>query len=220
MAGDDLTPSEAAILVVLMVEAREVLNTELRERYGLDVRKPSRDKLARLHYVSNRKSGRTTALQLDDKGWVRMQSDFDFKARGATALGAALTALHTHLRDRIVERSGAANLTELFARTEMRAPAGLSPRTDMRAPAGLGPRVLAAVRALAEKPGDWVGLRRLRPFFADVPRDELDEALRQLSDRGAVTIVPESNQRTLTAADHEAALRLGGQENHLLAVGV
>lgn len=208
MAGDELTPSEAAILVVLMVEAREVLNTELQERYGLDVRKPTRDKLARLHYVASRKSGRTTALQLDDKGWVRMQSDFNFKARGATALGAALTALHAHLRDRLLERSGAANLTELFARTEMRAPA------DFNA------RVLGAARALASKPGDWVSLRRLRPFFADVPREQLDEALRQLSDRGVVTIVPESNQKTLTAADHEAALRLGGQENHLLAVGV
>ncbi|MDY7090335.1 MAG: hypothetical protein SYR96_35240 [Actinomycetota bacterium] len=208
MAGDDLTPSEAAILVVLMVEAREVLNTELRDRYGLDVRKPARDKLERLQYVASRKSGRTVALQLDDKGWVRMQSDFTFKARGATALGAALTALHAHLRDRIVERSGAANLTELFARTEMRAPSDLNAR------------VLSSVQALSAKTGDWVSLRRLRPFFADVPREQLDEALRQLSDSGTVTIVPESNQRTLTAADHEAALRLGGQDNHLLAVGV
>ncbi|GID31126.1 hypothetical protein [Paractinoplanes brasiliensis] len=206
MAGDDLTPSEAAILVVLMVEAREVLNTELRDRYGLDVRKPTRVKLERLHYVASRKSGRTTALQLDDKGWVRMQSDLNFKGGGA--LGAALTALHTQLRERIVERSGAANLTELFARTEMRAPSDLNAR------------VLSAVQALAAKSGDWVSLRRLRPFFADVPREQLDEALRQLSDSGAVTIVPESNQRTLTAADHEAALRLGGQDNHLLAVGV
>lgn len=206
MAGDDLTPSEAAILVVLMVEAREVLNTELRDRYGLDVRKPTRDKLERLHYVASRKSGRTTALQLDDKGWVRMQSDLNFKGGGA--LGAALTALHTQLRERIVERSGAANLTELFARTEMRAPSDLNAR------------ILAAVQALAAKTGDWVSLRRLRPFFADVPREQLDEVLRQLSDSGAVTIVPESNQKTLTTADHEAALRLGGQDNHLLAVGV
>src|SRR5687768_1122538 len=65
MAGDDLTPSEGAILMVLMVEAREVLNTELKERYGLDVRKEQRDKLARLHYVSSRRSGRTVAMQLD-----------------------------------------------------------------------------------------------------------------------------------------------------------
>ncbi|MCO8274647.1 hypothetical protein M1L60_29025 [Actinoplanes sp. TRM 88003] len=195
--------------MVLMVEAREVLNTELKAKYGLDVRKEQRDKLARLHYVSSRRSGRTVAIQLDDKGWVRMQSDFDFKARGAAAVGAALTALHAHLRDRVLQRSGAANLTELFARTEMRAVAG-----------DIGPRVVSAYHALANEPGAWVSLRRLRPFFADVPRDRVDEVLRELSDRGEANIVPESNQKTLTAADHEAALRLGGQQNHLLAIGV
>ncbi|MBU2669844.1 hypothetical protein KOI35_40675 [Actinoplanes bogorensis] len=205
MAGDDLTPSEAAILVVLMVEAREVLNTELRDRYGLDVRKSYRDKLARLHYVSSRRSGRTTALQLDDKGWVRMQSDFQF---GKTALGAALNALHTQTRDRIVERSGAANLTELFARSEMRA----THDADLR------PRIVSTYHALAGKPGEWVSLRRLRPFLAEVPRAEVDDALGRLSDDGTATIVPESNQKTLTTADHDAALQLGGQENHLLAI--
>ncbi|MCY1141843.1 hypothetical protein OWR29_27925 [Actinoplanes sp. Pm04-4] len=209
MAGDDLTPSEGAILMVLMVEAREVLNTELKAKYGLDVRKEQRDKLARLHYVSSRRSGRTVAMQLDDKGWVRMQSDFDFNARGAKALGAALTALHTHLRERVLDRSGAANLTELFARTDMRAPAG-----------DLSARIAGTYRALADEPGAWVSLRRLRPFFADVPRAELDEALGELSDSGRANIVPESNQQTLTAADRDAALRLGGQENHLLAIGV
>ncbi|MCM4080479.1 hypothetical protein [Paractinoplanes hotanensis] len=209
MAGDDLTPSEGAILMVLMVEAREVLNTELKERYGLDVRKEQRDKLGRLHYVSSRRSGRTVAMQLDDKGWVRMQSDFDFNARGAKALGAALTALHANLREHILGRSGAANLTELFAQTEMRAPAG-----------GLGPRITSAYSALADEPGAWVSLRRLRPFFADVARDDLDEALRDLSRSDGVNIVPESNQKALTPADREAALRLGGQENHLLAIGV
>ncbi|WP_250036070.1 hypothetical protein [Paractinoplanes maris] len=210
MAGDDLTPTEGAILMVLMVEAREVLNTELKQRYGLDVRKVQRDKLARLHYVSSRRSGRTVAMQLDDKGWVRMQSDFDFDARGARALGAALTALHANLRDRILERSGAANLTELFAQSEMRAvPVG---------GADLGPRVVSAYQALADRPGDWVSLTRLRPFFADVGRDDLDEALRELSRRDGVTLVPESNQKTLTAADHEAALHVGGQEKHLLAI--
>ncbi|WFF08035.1 hypothetical protein O7622_05530 [Micromonospora sp. WMMD1076] len=213
MAGDDLTASESAILVVLMAEAREVLNTELRDRYGLDVRKPQRDKLTRLHYVASRKSGSTYALQLDDKGWVRMQSDLDFTLRGASALGAALTALQAHLRDRVLARSGCATLAELFALTDVRAPAA--------EPAGpLEARVVAAYRALADEPGAWVSLRRLRPFFADVPRDDLDEALRRLSRSEGVTIAPESNQKTLTEADVAAALRLGGQENHLLAIGV
>ncbi|MEV0155412.1 hypothetical protein AB0H57_16950 [Micromonospora sp. NPDC050686] len=217
MAGDELTASESAILVVLMAEAREVLNTELRERYNLDVRKPQRDKLTRLHYVASRKSGSTYALQLDDKGWVRVQSDLDFTLRGASALGAALTALQANLRDRVLARSGCATLTELFALTDVRAPAS-APAAD---PSGsLRARIVSAYRALADEPGAWVSLRRLRPFFADVPRDDLDESLRRLSRSDGVTIAPESNQQTLTEADITAALRLGGQENHLLAIGV
>ncbi|WP_431973270.1 hypothetical protein [Micromonospora haikouensis] len=217
MAGDDLTASENAILVVLMAEAREVLNTELRERYHLDVRKPQRDKLTRLHYVASRKSGSTYALQLDDKGWVRMQSDLDFALRGASALGAALTALQANLRDRVLARSGCATLAELFAVTDVRA----SAPTVAADPAGaLTARVVSAYRALADAPGAWVSLRRLRPFFADVPREDLDEALRRLSRSEGVAIAPESNQKTLTGADIAAALRLGGQDNHLLAIGV
>ncbi|MFI6160318.1 hypothetical protein ACIA59_10255 [Micromonospora haikouensis] len=217
MAGDDLTASESAILVVLMAEAREVLNTELRERYNLDVRKPQRDKLTRLHYVASRKSGSTYALQLDDKGWVRMQSDLDFALRGASALGAALTALQANLRDRVLARSGCATLAELFAVTDVRA----SAPTAAADPAGaLTARVVSAYRALADAPGAWVSLRRLRPFFADVPREDLDESLRRLSRSEGVAIAPESNQKTLTEADIAAALRLGGQDNHLLAIGV
>ncbi|MFG1845353.1 hypothetical protein [Micromonospora carbonacea] len=217
MAGDDLTASESAILVVLMAEAREVLNTELRERYNLDVRKPQRDKLTRLHYVASRKSGSTYALQLDDKGWVRMQSDLDFALRGASALGAALTALQANLRGRVLSRSGCATLAELFAVTDVRA----SAPTAAADPAGaLAARVVSAYRALADAPGAWVSLRRLRPFFADVPREDLDEALRRLSRSEGVALAPESNQKTLTGADLAAALRLGGQDNHLLAIGV
>lgn len=222
MAGDDLTASESAILVVLMAEAREVLNTELRERYHLDVRKPQRDKLTRLHYVASRKSGSTYALQLDDKGWVRMQSDLDFALRGASALGAALTALQANLRDRVLARSGCATLAELFAVTDVRASASTAAADPAAAdPAGaLTARVVSAYRALADAPGAWVSLRRLRPFFADVPREDLDEALRRLSRSEGVAIAPESNQKTLTGADIAAALRLGGQDNHLLAIGV
>ncbi|WP_341718450.1 hypothetical protein QQG74_01195 [Micromonospora sp. FIMYZ51] len=217
MAGDDLTASESAILVVLMAEAREVLNTELRDRYGLDVRKPQRDKLTRLHYVAARKSGSTYALQLDDKGWVRVQHDFDFTLRGAAALGAALTALQNSLRERVLARSGCATLTELFALSDVRAPAAPAVPAP---PGSLPARVVSAYHALAAEPGAWVSLRRLRPFFADLPREELDDALRQLSRSNGVHLTPESNQKTLTEADIKAALRLGGQENHLLAIGV
>ena len=215
MAGNDLTGSESALLLILMAEAREVLHTELVERYGVTVKKPTRDKLTRLRYVASRPSGRTFALQLDDQGWVRVQKDLNFTVRGAAALGAALTALQTALLDRIMARSGCASLAELFALTDMRAPAGASDQPDV-----LRARIVSAYDALAAQPGAWVSLTRLRPFLADVPDEVVDDALRRLSREAGVNIVPESNQKVLTDADRRAALHIGGQDKHLLAVGV
>ena len=211
MAGDKLTPSENATLIVLMAEAREVLNTELKERYGLDVRKPSRDKFARLRYVSSRKSGPTFALQLDDQGWVQAQAEMDFRSRGATAQGAALTAVLAGLRDRVLDRSGCKSFAELFALTDLRGP---DPAPALRT------RLVNAYTALAAEPGGWVSLTRLRPFFGDVPAAAVDEALRLLAREPGVNVVPESNQKMLTDADVAAALHLGGQDKHLLAIGV
>ena len=215
MADDKLTASENATLIVLMAEAREVLNTELREMYGLDVRKPSRDKFARSRLVSSRKSGRTFALQLDDEGWVRVQNELAFRSAGATAHAAALTALLASLRDRVLERSGCKSYAELFALNDVRGPVSAPDQEQI-----LRTRLVNAYSALAAEPGEWVSLTRLRPFFGDVPTAAVDEALRKLSREPGVNIVPGSNQKMLTDADAAAALHLGGQDKHLLAIGV
>jgi hypothetical protein len=215
MADDELTPSENAILIVLMAEARELLNTELKARYGLDVRKVSRDKFARRRYVASRRSGPTYALALDDEGWVHAQGELAFRSNGATAHAAALTALLTSLRDRVLERSGCKSYAELFALSDVRGPVSGPDQERL-----LRTRIVNAYAALAAEPGGWVRLTRLRPFFGDVPAAAVDEALRKLSREPGVDIVPESNQRMLTGADIAAALHLGGQDKHLLAIGV
>ncbi|KXK58915.1 hypothetical protein AWW66_27120 [Micromonospora rosaria] len=215
MPGDDLTPSESAILVALMAVAREISNTELKERYHIDVRKGYRDKLNRLRYVESRKSGRTYLHQLADRGWARVEQDLPLDARGARALGGALTLLLANLRDRIAPRDDYRSFGELFALTDLRATA---PPTS--GPQVLRTRLRQAYAALATGPGEWVGLTRLRPFFGDVDVDDLDEALRRLEREPDVNIVPESNQKMLTPQDVAAAVRIGGQDKHLLAIGV
>jgi hypothetical protein len=215
MAGDELTPAENAILIVLMAEAREVLNTELKTVYGLDVRKPSRDKLGRLHLVSNRKSGPTYALQLDDKGWVQAQEELNFRSNGSTAQAAAVSALTNALRDRVLERSGCKSLSELFALNDVRGPASAPDQEQI-----LRTRILNAYDALTDEPGGWVSLTRLRPFFGDVSRAAMDDALRKVSREPGVTLAPQSNQKMLTDADHDAALHIGGQDKHVLSIGV
>jgi hypothetical protein len=200
--ADDLTPSESALLIVLMSEAREIPNAELKDRYHIDLKKPSREKLNRLRLIESRSEGRTFVHELADAGWVAVQKDLDFDSPRARALGSALAVLHGNLRDRVLQRTEFVSFGELFARPDLDA------------------RIRSAYALLAVEPKAWVSLTRLRAAFTDVARTDLDAALRKLERASDVNIVPESNRKTLTAEDQAAALRIGGQDKHLLAIGV
>ena len=211
MTDDVLTPSESALLIVLMAEAREISNTELQERYNVDLTGASRRKLNGLRYVASRKVGRAFVHQLDDSGWVRVHEELNFDSPRARALGAALFALHGNLRDRVLPRLDR-SFGEMFSRAD--------DVTVQDEKGDLEERIREAYASLAREPGGWVNLARLRPLFGDVDRVELDEALRQLNRARDVNIVPESNQKTLTDIEIGAAVRIGGQDKHLLAIGV
>ncbi|SMC99016.1 hypothetical protein [Kibdelosporangium aridum] len=92
--------------------------------------------------------------------------------------------------------------------------------TDNRDAHVQGQVVQAYRDLLAERPGrDWVGLDQLRARLnPDITKAEVDQALKGLSRTGTAHIAPESNRKTLTAADHEAAVRIGGEDNHLFAI--
>jgi len=79
-------------------------------------------------------------------------------------------------------------------------------------------RIRAAYRELAAGPGEWVRLSRLRPLLDDIPRGQVDEALRRMNRTLAVTVAPDEDQKALTDADREAAVRIGVQDKHLLRV--
>ncbi len=211
VADDDLTPSDGAVLLALMAEARAMLNTELFELYRIDVRKPQRDKLNRLRLLRSVRSRRTYQHDLDEKGWVRLQTPVDVSSPRARAIGGALLAVHLNLLNRVVPRSEFESLGEMFSRAAV---------TPTRRPGNLEIRLRGAYTALTAEPGGWVSLTRIRPFFTDVAPADLDAALVSLSRGGDVNLVPENNQKMLTDADWAASVRIGGQDKHLLAIGV
>jgi hypothetical protein len=87
------------------------------------------------------------------------------------------------------------------------------------APDSVRARIRQAYVELAREPGQsWISLVRLREHLADVPRAELDIALRELSHENGVHLQPEANQQVLTAADREAAVSFGGSSRHVLKV--
>ena len=79
-------------------------------------------------------------------------------------------------------------------------------------------RIRAAYAALATRCGQWIGLLELRAELAGVDRAEMDRALRMLGRQEGVVIIPESNQKTLTPADRDAAVVIGDQPKHLISI--
>lgn len=80
-------------------------------------------------------------------------------------------------------------------------------------------RVNDAYIALVSEVGEWVGLRLIRLALWDIDRADLDATLLDMVLRPGVMIDPEFNQKTLTPADRAAALHMGGEDCHLLAIG-
>lgn len=80
-------------------------------------------------------------------------------------------------------------------------------------------RIHTAVADLAQQPGGWVPLADLRERLgADIPRREVDAALVRLNRQPGVRVIPEANQKSLTQRDWDAAVEIGNQPKHLIAV--
>ena len=217
--ADNLTPSESALLIVLMTEAREISNPQLQERLQLTLTGKSREKLNQLGYVKSVQVGRSFVHVLDDKGWDRVHQELNFDSPRARALGAALSSLHDSLRDRVLAGGAYQRFGEMFARTAEK------PDAETPAPETPGsgtPDFEAAIRdaydSLASHPGAWVKHTAVRHKVSDVPGELLDEAFRLLSQADDVEMMPESNQKTLTEEDLRNAVRVGGQDTHLMAI--
>jgi hypothetical protein len=116
-------------------------------------------------------------------------------------------------------------LRRYFDRDDL-APGDVFLPLDDRALAGepdpLGDAVEQKVRAayvrLAARAGGWVDLVRLRGELPTVSRHDMDAALTRMYRIKGVSLIPEENQKTLTDADRAAAVVIGDQDKHLIAI--
>lgn len=219
MTDEKLTPKEAAFLVLLMAEARDLSNTELRDRYRLALDATNRKKLNRLGYVASDTSQRPHVHRLTDSGWARCYEPLNLESPKARAQGAALSSLLSALL-RHLDRS------ELSLADFATGDGGAAGDTDGggatdTAPApseSMARAIRDAYHELTPGPGSWVGFAELRAALDGFDRDDVDAALRQLERDDDVQIVPESNQKALTERDREAALWIGGQHRHAISI--
>ncbi|WP_198943093.1 hypothetical protein [Actinophytocola xanthii] len=189
-------------MFVLMAEAHELDNRELDERFGLRLDGAERVRLNQLGLVESTRGGgnRPFVHELTDRGW-RWCADELRSARPVPrdSLGKAFHAVLAAL-GRYLERSQLA-LADVF-----------------HAHDGLTDHIRATYRALTEAPGDYVSLTDLRRRLDGTPRAEVDDAFRRLNRAPDVVLAPQEDQALLTERDRAAALRVGTQDVHLLAI--
>ncbi|MBF8185188.1 hypothetical protein ITP53_05420 [Nonomuraea sp. K274] len=212
MTDSRLSLPDFSALMVLAIEAREISNSELKQRHKMTIDGSRRIRLNELKLVESVKPGRAYVHVLTDAGWVRLAEDLragrippQSGSSGAMA-GALLGWL-----PRFMERNDL-RLSEVFQPDEDEAGPG-DPSDDLEA------RIRAAYSRVAAEPGTWVTLTELRRVLGEAPKDRVDEALVRMERLPDVNLVPESNQKTLTPEDREAAVIIGAQAKHLLWIG-
>jgi hypothetical protein len=235
MPADQLGVKERAALLALMAEAREVSNPELERIAGFRLDgKELRTLRARRLVDSHRSAGNRPYVHLlTDDGWAWCAAELaaERPARAGSAAGALYAVL--------------AGLGRYLARSDLRLsdvfgsdPAGPEPAGSPPAEASaeasaealaeapaeapsaseLRERIRAAYRKLARDPRDLVSLTQLRPLLGPAPREAVDAVLRQMSRDREADLVPQANQKTLSLADREAAVRIGNEDCHSIAV--
>ncbi|MDI1462982.1 hypothetical protein QEZ54_18555 [Catellatospora sp. KI3] len=222
MAGKTLKPSQKAFLTLLMAEAREVTNSELTERYGISLTGEDSRALVEAKLATRRKVGRGLAHELTDEGWARCREELT--AEYVKGTGPAVPALHALFGalDRYVKRSEL-SLPELFTASPAPVEAPKPEKAAAKPRAGgkkvdVEQRIRTAYAKLATAPQGWVSLADLRAALADVDRGAVDQALMTMAVHRDVVLVPEENQKNMSAEDRAAAIHIGGEDKHLLSI--
>ena len=86
--------------------------------------------------------------------------------------------------------------------------------------ANLEERIRAAYTDLAPTPRALVRLSALRRSLSDVAKADLDKELQRLYDTSDVLLDPEPAQMTLSNDDLKAAVVIGGERMHAMAIGM
>ncbi|HEV7649896.1 MAG TPA: hypothetical protein VGP26_17250 [Actinophytocola sp.] len=187
--------------------SRAASNTELHEMAGIRIDgRVRRDLNEQQLVVSTRANGRAPFVhELTDKGWRRCEDLLTAELDGrATSLGKALHVVLAGL-DRYRQRKNL-RLADIF-----QPPAEIT-RDELE------PHIRAAYAKLAREQYDWVRLADLRGLLDGASREDVDGAFLEMSRNRKAQFSSASNNKALTDADRAAAVEIGGEKNHLIAI--
>jgi hypothetical protein len=206
---------ERAAMLVLMAVNREVRNAELKGDYKIDLKASAREKLNREGLIKSRKQGGSFFHELTEKGWAWARAELSQSAPPRSgSLGGALYAVMNGLGAGL-ERHGL-TLADLFGGSSVATPE--VSKSGLPRASSLADQVKAAYRQLAKQPHDWIYLSALRPLINGASKAEVDSALKEMYRHKQINLTLKEDQKTLTAPERAAAIRLGVADMHLISM--
>ena len=207
----ELTAAEYAYLIILKAEDREISNTELHERYEVRLKSPDYEKLNADGYVSSETKRRPYRHLITEKGVEALAEPLTIDG------GRLLEGEKRSAGERQLFWAAMVAQQRLITRLLARGNGAPAVATE---PADLDGRIRVAYTKLVDAPGEWVNLTDLRPLLADVPKGELDEALTRMLDASDVRLEPEPFGHRVGVEERRAAVHIGGEDRHKLAIGL
>ncbi|MFB9688184.1 hypothetical protein [Amycolatopsis plumensis] len=186
---------ERAALLVLMLHEGEMPNAELRKEHGVELGPAGRAKLNTAGLLETRKEGRRLIHKITQAGedWCeRALADIETPPRSNPLVKICFEVL------RLYARQNKIRLTEIIGGKETLEE--------------------AIRRVYREISGKWVRLAQLRPKLNGAAKDEVDQTLLGMMKAGYAHLVPDSDRSGLTDADHAAAIRIGKEDKHFVAI--
>ena len=203
MPDDKLSAKQRAVMLVLMAESRPLSNPEMDELCELRLDGRERVRLNDLGLVESTKVGRAFVHELTERGGQWCHDELtEGRPRGENA--SLVKAFYVFL----------ARLRPYLDHAEV----GLADLFHVEAPASLADRIRTTYHQLAREPGDYVRLVELRKGLNGFSRDEVDDVLRDLNRTRQVILVSDDVLESMPQEERDAALRIGNQDNHLLAI--
>jgi hypothetical protein len=185
-----------------MIHVSEASNPDLHNRYGLTIKKPDRDQLSDEKLITWRRGARQAIFhELTDKGWAKVREELTSEPPEKASPAWRLHYATLRNLDRVMQKLDY-QLADVFVLDE-------SAEDAIRRVYG----------ELAEQSGDLVKLEKLRDQLTGISRAELDAALHDLNRRKQIHLDPDPNRRALTNEARAAAISVGGEDMHLIAIG-
>jgi len=209
MDSSQLSARERAALFALLAEARPLSNPELEERVGFRLDGAPCRRLNQMKLVKTLQPNRAFVHELTDAGWRWCADELTAPRHpDAKSIESALYALLA-VFGRYMQATGLSLADVVKASQE---PAPKTPQEP-----DVDARILSSYHEVTAEPAQFVKLTELRSRLADLPRADIDAALDRMYRSQRINLIPQSSPRALSAEDREAALRIGGEDKHLIS---